>query len=223
MKIIFFIRNIFITLSLPFSLIIFLSSILSGMWLISEGEYGILLKSILFIFIYVLISLVLNILSTLILGIFMAKLADEKGSKHISLFKRILYAPFLYITIFLSDIFLIFWCLYILKEYSLTGNSNTLMPILIWSCSVAIMPYAFLVFIQKPLGILPLITAQWSMFQLFFFEISYILSILMIMINALFLNIVIIFVVILLISSLFQILTSSSVQKNILENFGITT
>lgn len=179
-------------LSVPIQILNMLGGIISGLWLAILGEWGEIIRGIIFIMISGFgISIVL-MPSLLFVG--PAAMAIEKGKKLLGMF-------FGFLSVLYTVALMTVWCIWIMWLFISSATENSLIPMLIWSYGVALAPWMWLAQKdQQGRG------NEFSIFTTFFAQISYILAMFMFFFGATLGTITITFGTIMLVGAILQIL-----------------
>ena len=153
------------TLSVPIMFLNLLGGIISGIWLVILGEWSEIFRGILFM---VVSGFVISIaLMPSLLFAAPAALAIQKGKKLLGMFFGSLSVVY---TFGLMTI----WCIWIMWLFASSANDEALIPLLIWSYGVALAPWMWLAQKDQQGG-----GNEYSMFTIFFAQVSYILTMVM--------------------------------------------
>jgi hypothetical protein len=147
-----------------------LGGIISGIWLAILGEWSEIFRGILFM---VVSGFVISIaLMPSLLFAAPAALALQKGKKLLGIF----FGSFSVVYTFgLMTI----WCIWIMWLFASSANDRALIPLLIWSYGVALAPWMWLAQKDQQGG-----GNEYSLFTIFFAQVSYIFTMVMFFLGA---------------------------------------
>ena len=161
----------FTALTVPIMILNLLGGIVSGIWLAILGEWGEIFRGILFMVISGF-AISLALMPSLFFAIPAAK-AIEKGKKILGMF-------FGSLSVLYTFALMTIWCLWIMWLFISSTTDNSLIPLLIWSSGVALAPWMWLAQKDQQVGG----GNEYSMFTLFFAQISYILGMILFFLGA---------------------------------------
>jgi len=204
----------FTALAVPIMILNLLGGIISGIWLAILGEWGEIIRGILFM---VVAGFAISIvLMPSLLFAAPAVMAIEKGKKLLGIFLGSLSVLY---TIALMTI----WCIWIMWLFVSSASEGSLIPLLIWSYGVALAPWMWLAQEDQQGG-----GNEFSLFSIFFAQASYILGMILFLFGATFGTIAIIFGTIMLIGATLQVVIvfggevkKSFSRKEVKEAFGM--
>lgn len=188
-------------LSTPIIILNTFGGIFSGIWLAILGEWGMIVRGIIFI---VISSFGISIaLMPSLLFVGPAAIAMEKGKKFLA---RLFGLLNLLYTVFLVAV----WCLGIMWIFISSARIVSFIPTLIWSYGVALAPWMWLAQKDQQAG-----GNEYSMLTVFFAQISYIIAMIMLFFGATFGMVIIVFLIMMLICVVLQALTVFGEESNI--------
>ena len=211
-------QNGFVTtltaLTVPIMFLNLLGGIISGIWLAILGEWGEIFRGVLFM---VISGFAISIaLMPSLLFAAPAAMAIEKGKKLLGMFFGSLSVLY---TIGLMTV----WCIWIMWLFVSSANDSSLIPLLIWSYGVALAPWMWLAQKDQQGG-----GNEFSMFSIFFAQISYILGMILFFLGATLGIIAVIFGAIMLFGGILQVfiafggeIKKSFSKKEVKEAIGI--
>lgn len=202
-------------LTVPIMILNLLGGIISGIWLAILGEWGEIFRGILFM---VVSGFAISIaLMPSLLFAAPAAMAIEKGKKLLGMFFGSLSVLY---TIALMTI----WCIWIMWLFVSSATDSSLIPLLIWSYGVALAPWMWLAQKDQQGGG----GNEYSMFTIFFAQISYILGMILFFLGATLGTIAVIFGAIMLAGGILQVIIAfggeikkSFSKKEVKEALGI--
>jgi len=204
----------FTTLTVPIMILNLLGGIISGIWLAILGEWGEIIRGILFMVVAGFAISIALMPSLLFAG--PAAIAIEKGKKLLGMFLGSLSVLY---TIALMTI----WCIWIMWLFVSSANESSLIPLLIWSYGVALAPWMWLAQKDQQGG-----GNEFSLFSIFFAQISYIIGMILFFFGATLGTIAVIFGAIMLIGATLQVIIAfggevkkSFSKKEVKEALGI--
>ena len=179
-----------------------LGGIFSGIWLAILGKWGDIFRGILFIMVAgFAISIVL--MPSLLFAA-PAAMAIEKGKKLLGVF-------FGSLSVLYTVALITVWCIWVMWLFVSSVTDNSLIPLLIWSYGVALAPWMWLAQKDQQGG-----GNEFSIFTIFFAQVSYILSMILFFLGTTLYIIAITFGVIMLAGEILQfIIAFGGEQKNI--------
>ncbi len=204
----------FTALTVPIMILNLLGGIISGIWLAILGEWGEIFRGILFM---VVAGFAISIaLMPSLLFAAPAAMAIEKGKKLLGMFLGSLSVLY---TVALMTI----WCIWIMWLFVSSATESSLIPLLIWSYGVALAPWMWLAQKdQQGSG------NEFSLFSIFFAQISYTLGMILFFFGATLGTIAVIFGTIMLIGATLQVIIAfggevkkSFSKKEVKEALGI--
>lgn len=212
------IQNVFVTtlmvFTVPIMFLNLLGGIVSGIWLAILGEWGEVFRGIVFLVISGYVVSIALIPSLLFAA--PSVMAIEKGKKLLGMFFGSLSV--LYIIGLMT-----IWCVWIMWLFVSSANESSLIPLLIWSYGVALAPWMWLSQKDQQGG-----GNEFSMFLIFFAQISYILGMVMFLLGATLGTIAVIFGAIMLFGGILQVfivfgkeISKSFSEKEVKEAIGI--
>jgi len=154
---------IFTVLTIPIMLLNLLGGIISGIWLIVLGEWGPIFIGVAFMLVSIF-AISIAFMPSLIFVI-PALSAIEKGRKILGAFwfsLNMLYTIGLITT----------WCLWIMALFMRFANNSSIIPVLIWSYGIALLPWMWLAKKDQQSGG----GNEFSLFYTLLAQISYILG-----------------------------------------------
>lgn len=204
----------FTALTIPIMILNLLGGIISGIWLAILGEWGEIFRGIIFM---VVAGFAISIvLMPSLLFAAPAAMAIEKGKKLLGMFLGSLSVLY---TIGLMTV----WCVWIMWLFVSSANDSSLIPLLIWSYGVALAPWMWLAQKDQQGG-----GNEFSMFSIFFAQISYILGMILFFLGATLGTIAVIFGTIMLFGGILQVfiafggeIKKSFSKKEVKEAIGI--
>ena len=201
-------------LTVPIMILNLLGGIISGIWLVILGEWGEIVRGIIFM---IISSFAISF--ALMPGLLFsapAAMAMEKRRKSLGIFFGSLSVLY---TVSLITV----WCLWIMWLFVSSATESSLIPLLIWSYGVALAPWMWLAQNDQQDG-----GNEFSIFTTFFAQISYILAMVMFFLGAMLGTIAIVFGVIMLTGAILQMfiafggeITKSFGKKEVKEAIGI--
>jgi len=204
----------FTALTVPIMILNLLGGIISGIWLAILGEGREIFRGILFM---VVAGFAISIaLMPSLLFAAPAAMAIEKGKKLLGMFFGSLSVLY---TVALMTI----WCIWIMWLFVSSATESSLIPLLIWSYGVALAPWMWLAQKDQQGG-----GNEFSLFSIFFAQISYILGMILFFFGATLGTIAVIFGAIMLIGATLQVIIAfggevkkSFSKKEVKEALGI--
>jgi hypothetical protein len=201
-------------LTVPIMILNLLGGIISGIWLATLGEWGEIIRGIIFI---IVSSFAISF--ALMPGLLFsapAAMAMEKGRKFLGIF-------FGSLSVLYTVSIITVWCLWIMWLFVSSATESSLIPLLIWSYGVALDPWMWLAQKDQQGG-----GNEFSIFTTFFAQISYILAMIMFFLGATLGTIAIVFGVIMLTGAILQMfialggeIKKSFGKKEVKEAIGI--
>lgn len=186
------------TLTVPIVLLNILGGVISGIWLAFLGEWGQIIRGIIFIIVSGFAISFALMPSLIFAG--PATLAMERGKKIIGIFLSSL-------AVFYTVSLITIWCIWIMWLFVRSANESSLIPLLIWSYGVALAPWMWLAQKDQQAG-----GNEFSIFTTFFAQISYILAMIMFVLGAALGTIAIMFGSLMLIVAILQIAIVSGTE-----------
>lgn len=189
-------------LSIPILILNLLGGIISGIWLAILGEWGEITRGLFFI---IVSSFAISF--ALMPGLLFAApaaIAEKRG-------KRFLVIFFGSLSILYTITVITIWCVWILWLFMSSTTESSLIPLLIWSYGVALVPWMWLAQKDQQAG-----GNEFSIISTFFAQISYILVMIMFFMGATFEAIIITFGTTMIIGAALQIsiaFTATEKQK----------
>ncbi len=185
--------------SVPLSLLNVFGGIVSGIWLIILGKWGIIGFGIVALFI-----------SGIGLGIALmpgmlfsgpAAMLHEKGNK-------IGFYFFGFLSALYTILVLTIWCILVLYFFVKQANTNSIIPVLLWSYGVAVGPIAWMAQKEMQGG------NEYSMIATFFIQVAYLVSIIAILFfRVTLIDVIVLFSLIMLIGLIIQFKIASQAEK----------
>ncbi len=158
-------------LTIPIMILNLLGGIISGIWLVILGEWGEIVRGIIFIVVSGFAISFALMPSLLFAG--PAAMAIERGKKILGIFLGSLSVLY---TVALISV----WCIWIMWLFVSSATDSSLIPLLIWSYGVALAPWMWLAQKDQQGGG----GNEYSMFTIFFAQVSYILAMVMFFLGA---------------------------------------
>ena len=201
-------------LSVPIMLLNLLGGIVSGIWLAILGEWNEIFRGILFM---VVSGFAISIaLMPSLLFAAPAAMAIQKGKKLLGIF-------FGSLSVLYTFVLMTIWCVWIMWLFGSSANDRSLIPLLIWSYGVALAPWMWLAQKDQQGG-----GNEYSLFTIFFAQVSYIFTMVMFFFGAPIGAITITFGAIMLVGSILQVvfafggeIKKSFTKKEVKEALGI--
>lgn len=165
-------------LSIPILFLNTLGGVVSGIWLATLGDWEIIINGVL----YMVISGILIFIALMPAAIIILPAVNLVAKGKLALASFFGFLSNLYTTIIL-----VLWCLWILHSFTITTDTVSLIPILIWSYCVAMAPWISFARQEGPN------VDYASRLTLFFAELAYIAVMIMSFFQISFLNIIIAF------------------------------
>ena len=182
----------FTALTVPIMILNLLGGIIAGIWLAILGEWGEIFRGILFM---VVSGFAISIaLMPSLLFAAPAAMAIEKGKKLLGMFFGSLSVLY---TVALMTV----WCIWIMWLFVSSATDSSLIPLLIWSYGVALAPWMWLAQKDQQGGG----GNEYSMFTIFFAQVSYILAMVMFFLGATLGTIAVMFGAIMLLGAILQV------------------
>ncbi len=205
----------FTALTVPIMILNLLGGIIAGIWLAILGEWGETFRGILFM---VVSGFAISIaLMPSLLFAAPAAMAIEKGKKLLGMFFGSLSVLY---TVALMTV----WYIWIMWLFVSSATDSSLIPLLIWSYGVALAPWMWLAQKDQQGGG----GNEYSMFTIFFAQVSYILAMVMLFFGATLGTIAIMFGAIMLLGAILQVsiafggeIKKSFSKKEVKEALGI--
>lgn len=202
-------------LSVPIMFLNLLGGIISGIWLAILGEWGAIFSGIILIVVSGY-AISFALMPSFFLFAAPAIIAMEKGKKLLGIFLGSL-------SVLYTIILITVWCIWIMRLFVSSANEGSLIPLLIWSYGVAFAPWMWLAQKDQQGG-----GNEYSIFTIFFAQVSYILGMGMFFLGSTLETITIIFGAIMLIGAVLQIfiafgdeIKKSFSKKEVKEALGI--
>lgn len=193
-------------LTVPIMILNLLGGIISGIWLAILGEWGEIFRGVLFM---VISGFAISIaLMPSLLFAAHAAMAIEKGKKLFGMFFGSLSVLY---TIGLMTV----WCIWIMWLFVSSANDISLIPLLIWSYGVALAPWIWLAQKDQQGG-----GNKFSIFSVFFAQISYILGMILFFLGVTLGTIAVIFGAVMLFGGILQVFIAfgGEIKKTFSEN-----
>ena len=185
------IESLLTSLTFPIMILNAFGGLIAGIWLILLGEWGLIFLGIFLILISSFVVSIALLPNLLIAG--PAALAFNGGNKGLGIF-------FGSLSIIYTIILITYWCIWVLWLFVSSATTVSLMPLLIWSYGVALAPWVYLAQKDQQAG-----ENDFSLASVFFAEVAYIISILLLLFGATMWTIIIIFGVIMLVGESIQL------------------
>lgn len=180
-------------LTVPIMILNLLGEIISGIWLAVLGEWGEIFRGILFMAISGF-AISIALMPSLLFAA-PAAMAIEKGKKLLGMF-------FGFLSVLYTIALMTGWCVWIMWLFVSSATDSLLIPLLIWSYGVALAPWMWLAQKDQQGGG----GNEYSMFTIFFAQISYILGMILFFLGATLGTIAVIFGAIMLTGGILQVI-----------------
>jgi len=177
-------------LMVPIMILNILGGIISGIWLAILGEWGEIIRGIIFMVVSGFAISFALMPSLLFAG--PAAIAIEKGKKILGIF-------FGSLSVLYTVALITVWCIWIMWLFVSSATENSLIPLLIWSYGVALAPWMWLAQKDQEGG-----GNEFSTFTTFFAQVAYILGMIMFFFGTTLGFVAIIFGVIMFIGTILQ-------------------
>lgn len=152
----------FTALTVPIMVLNLLGGIISGIWLAILGEWGEIFRGVLFM-VVARFAISIALMPSLLFAA-PGAMAIEKGKKLLGMF-------FGSLSVLYTFALMTIWCIWIMWLFVSSANESSLIPLLIWSYGVALAPWMWLAQKDQQGG-----ENEFSMFSIFFAQVSYILG-----------------------------------------------
>jgi len=187
-------------LTVPIMILNILGGVVSGIWLAILGEWGEIIRGIIFIVVSGFAISFALMPSLLFAG--PAVMAIEKGKKTLGVF-------FGFLSVLYTVILITVWCVWIMWLFVSSATADSFIPLLIWSYGVALAPWMWLAQKDQQGGG----GNEYSIFTTFFAQISYIIAMLMFFFGATFRTIATVFGTTMIIGGVLQMLFAFIIDK----------